>query len=165
MSGDANLNSDPPPLPSRIDLVQSPLPPLPPVSPLNHNNSTTTTKQLENGNSKSSIKITKRNGDQRKGKPNATTASSNTTTTTAASNGGNKGASSSVIAHEFKSKLDTVMENKGSISKEKMNQLVQEAINSVKYYKHVVYYIESFIKNVRLYLFIYFCFLVILNKL
>lgn len=60
------------------------------------------------------------------------------------------------IAGEFKKQLDSILVDHKShstgvsvtISKEKMNQLVREAIKSHKFYKHIVYYVESFIKNV-----------------
>lgn len=64
-------------------------------------------------------------------------------------NGNETAAYTEVVAQEFKHKLDALLEGKASISKEKMNQIVDEAIKSVKNYKHVVYYVESFIKKVR----------------
>ena len=88
-----------------------------------------------NKSSSSSIKITpktkQRNGNNGGVKPST-------------SNGG------AIIANEFKAKLDGLLDAKPSISKEKMNQIVQEAIRSAKHYKHVVYYVESFIKKVRI---------------
>jgi hypothetical protein len=54
------------------------------------------------------------------------------------------------VANEFKARLDALLDTKPSISKEKMNQIVREAVRCAKHYKHVVYYVESFIKKVSL---------------
>ncbi|CAF0714777.1 unnamed protein product [Brachionus calyciflorus] len=51
------------------------------------------------------------------------------------------------IASEFHRELYSLLESKPPVSKDKVNQLVKEAIKSHRYYKHVVYYIETFIKN------------------
>jgi hypothetical protein len=52
------------------------------------------------------------------------------------------------VAIEFQNELNSVLKTKPPISKEKMNQIVDEAIKAVRNYKHVVYYVETFIKNV-----------------
>jgi hypothetical protein len=56
------------------------------------------------------------------------------------------------VAIEFQSELNSVLKSKPPISKEKINQIVDEAIKAVRNYKHVVYYVETFIKNVKFYL-------------
>ena len=55
------------------------------------------------------------------------------------------------VAIEFQSELNSVLKSKPPISKEKINQIVDEAIKAVRNYKHVVYYVETFIKNVKFY--------------
>ena len=55
-----------------------------------------------------------------------------------------------VIAHEFKNQLDSLLKAKPPITKDKMEQLLKEALKSIRNYKHVVYYVERFIKNVCL---------------
>jgi hypothetical protein len=52
------------------------------------------------------------------------------------------------IAEEFQKELNGIFESKPPISKAKMNSIVKAAVKSVKFYKHVVYYVENFIKNV-----------------
>ena len=52
------------------------------------------------------------------------------------------------IAEDFQKELNSILDAKPPISKAKMNSIVKAAIKSVKYYKHVVYYVENFIKNV-----------------
>ena len=85
--------------------------------------------------SKSSIKIASKR----------TNGSSNGVKAAAATN--DEGAAA---ASEFKARLDALLDTKPSISKEKMNQIVREAVKCAKHYKHVVYYVESFIKKVSL---------------
>ncbi len=53
------------------------------------------------------------------------------------------------IAIDFKNQLASILETKPPISKDKMGQITQEAIRSVRNYKHIVYYVETFIKNVN----------------
>ena len=97
-----------------------------------------TTSGLNGGDLTSrSAKASRRNGN---GKPSFTSAN-------AASN-----SNGTTVASEFKDKLDSLVESRAPISKEKMHQLVQEAIKSAKHYKHVVYYVESFIKKVSRFL-------------
>lgn len=57
--------------------------------------------------------------------------------------------SSRNIAVEFQNELNSILETRPPISKEKMNHIVKEALKEIRHYKHVVYYVESFIKNVR----------------
>ena len=57
-------------------------------------------------------------------------------------------ANSAKVAVEFQKELNSVLQTKPPISKEKMNKIVSEAIKAVRNYKHVVYYVETFIKNV-----------------
>lgn len=77
-----------------------------------------------------------------------------TTTTTKEKSSSSNGAAAAaagtggIIANEFKLKLDSLLESKAHLSKDKMTQIVEEAVKAVKYYKHVVYYVESFIKKV-----------------
>ena len=52
------------------------------------------------------------------------------------------------IAVEFHRELNSLLEMKPPISKDKMNHIVKEALKEIRHYKHVVYYVESFIKNV-----------------
>lgn len=52
------------------------------------------------------------------------------------------------IAVEFQNELNSIIHSKPPVSKEKMNQIVKEALRAHRNYKHVVYYVESFIKNV-----------------
>ena len=52
------------------------------------------------------------------------------------------------VAIEFQKELQSVLKAKPPISKEKINLIVDEAIKAVRNYKHVVYYIETFIKTV-----------------
>jgi arginine/serine-rich splicing factor 15 len=54
------------------------------------------------------------------------------------------------ICEEFQKELNSILESKPPISKAKMNSIVKSAIKSVKHYKHVVYFVENFIKNVCL---------------
>jgi hypothetical protein len=67
-------------------------------------------------------------------------------------------AAATTIAADFKHLLDQILADNHktaaagtsvTVSKEKMNQLVRAAMKSHKSYKHVVYYLESFIKNVN----------------
>ena len=58
-------------------------------------------------------------------------------------------ANSAKVAVEFQKELNSVLQTKPPISKEKMNKIVSEAIKAVRNYKHVVYYVETFIKNVK----------------
>ena len=67
------------------------------------------------------------------------------------------------VAEDFQKELNSILESKPPISKAKMNSIVKAAIKSVKYYKHVVYFVEHFIKTVCNHLI--FKFFVILNKL
>jgi hypothetical protein len=52
------------------------------------------------------------------------------------------------IAIEFKTLISSLMQTKPPISKDKMDQITKEAIRSTRNYKHIVYYVETFIKNV-----------------
>lgn len=52
------------------------------------------------------------------------------------------------VAVDFQKELNSVLQTRPPISKEKMNQIVNEAIKAIRNYKHVVYYVETFIKNV-----------------
>ena len=70
--------------------------------------------------------------------------------TNGSSNGLKAAAGNDEVASEFKARLDALLDTKPSISKEKMNQIVREAVRCAKHYKHVVYYVESFIKKVSL---------------
>lgn len=54
------------------------------------------------------------------------------------------------VALEFQRELNSILESKPPVSKAKMNSIVKAAIKSIKHYKHVVYYVENFIKNVKL---------------
>jgi hypothetical protein len=47
----------------------------------------------------------------------------------------------------FQKELNSVLHSKLPISKDKMNSIVKEAIKTIRHYKHVVYYVEIFIKN------------------
>jgi hypothetical protein len=72
--------------------------------------------------------------------------------------GGNDGSSKSQdVAIQFQRELNSLLEIKPPISKEKMGHIVKEAIKEIRHYKHVVYYVESFIKNV-IYYYYYFIF-------
>lgn len=53
------------------------------------------------------------------------------------------------IAVDFQRELSSLLELRPPISKEKMNHIVKEALKEIRHYKHVVYYVESFIKNVN----------------
>ena len=53
------------------------------------------------------------------------------------------------VATEFHKELNSILKTKPPISKERMSLIVAEAIKAARNYKHVVYYVESFIKNVR----------------
>jgi len=55
------------------------------------------------------------------------------------------------IAVEFYRELNSLLEMKPPISKDKMNHIVKEALKEIRHYKHVVYYVESFIKNVSIF--------------
>ncbi|RNA27646.1 splicing arginine serine-rich 15 isoform X1 [Brachionus plicatilis] len=55
-------------------------------------------------------------------------------------------------ASEFYQELNSVLNSKPPISKEKVNKIVREALKSHRHYKHVVYYVENFIKTVTLFL-------------
>ena len=57
-------------------------------------------------------------------------------------------APSSTLAHEFFRELNSVRENQPPVTKAKMGTVVREALKALKYYKHVVYHVETFIKNV-----------------
>ena len=57
------------------------------------------------------------------------------------------GASASVAAG-FQRELIALQTQTHSLSREQMNQIVSVAIAEIRHYKHVVYYVESFIKNV-----------------
>ena len=52
------------------------------------------------------------------------------------------------VAAEFQRELNSLLDMRPPISKEKMNHIVKEALKEIRHYKHVVYYVESFIKNV-----------------
>ena len=52
------------------------------------------------------------------------------------------------IALDFQRELNLIMDSKPPISKEKINQIVRAALKEIRNYKHVVYYVETFIKNV-----------------
>ena len=52
------------------------------------------------------------------------------------------------VAVDFQLELNSILEARPPISKEKMNHIVKEALKEIRHYKHVVYYVESFIKNV-----------------
>lgn len=52
------------------------------------------------------------------------------------------------VATEFFEELNSILNSKPPVSKEKVNKIVKEALKSHRYYKHVVYYVENFIKNV-----------------
>ena len=54
------------------------------------------------------------------------------------------------VAIEFQKELNSVLKLKPPISKEKLDQVVDEAIKAVRNYKHIVYYIETFIKTVSI---------------
>lgn len=60
----------------------------------------------------------------------------------------NMKANNSTIAIEFQQLLNSILEQKPPISKEKMGNIVKEAQKSVKHYKHIVYFVEVFIKKV-----------------
>ena len=51
-------------------------------------------------------------------------------------------------ANEFKRELDALLFSRPPISKEKMSLLVDKAMRAARTYKHVVYFVETFIKNV-----------------
>lgn len=55
---------------------------------------------------------------------------------------------SEVVAIEFKNLISSLLQAKPPISKDKMDQITKEAIRSTRNYKHIVYYVETFIKNV-----------------
>ena len=57
-------------------------------------------------------------------------------------------ANNSTIGIEFQKLLNSILEQKPPISKEKMGSIVKEAQKSVKHYKHIVYFVEVFIKKV-----------------
>ena len=54
------------------------------------------------------------------------------------------------IALDFQRELNLIMDSKPPISKEKINQIVRAALKEIRNYKHVVYYVETFIKNVSI---------------
>ncbi len=56
---------------------------------------------------------------------------------------------SEVVAIEFKNLISSLLQAKPPISKDKMDQITKEAIRSTRNYKHIVYYVETFIKNVH----------------
>lgn len=58
-----------------------------------------------------------------------------------------KSTNNNTAAEKFRSQLYSLLETKPPISKEKMDQITKEAISSVRNYKHIVYYVETFIKN------------------
>jgi hypothetical protein len=64
-----------------------------------------------------------------------------------------------LIAIDFQKELNQILESKPPVSKEKINRIVKVALKEIRNYKHVVYYVESFIKNVSnlsiLYIYIY----------
>lgn len=57
------------------------------------------------------------------------------------------------VAIEFYQELNSILNSKPPVSKDKVNKIVREALKSHRYYKHVVYYVENFIKNVNFLLF------------
>ena len=95
-------------------------------------------KQLDNGNSASTSTNNNNNNNT-----SATEKNGDNSNTDKANNGNNTS-----IAPEFYHELHSILDTKPPISKEKMNQIVKEALKSHRFYKHVVYYVETFIKNV-----------------
>jgi hypothetical protein len=65
-------------------------------------------------------------------------------------NNNNQSKNSDEVAIEFKNLISSLMQTKPPISKDKMDQLTKEAIRSTRNYKHIVYYVETFIKNVTI---------------
>jgi len=63
----------------------------------------------------------------------------------------NMKANNSTVGIEFQQLLNSILEQKPPISKEKMGNIVKEAQKSVKHYKHIVYFVEVFIKKVSIY--------------
>lgn len=57
--------------------------------------------------------------------------------------------SEKAIALNFQRELNLLTEQQPPISKERINQIVRIALKEIRNYKHVVYYVENFIKNVR----------------
>ena len=68
-------------------------------------------------------------------------------------NENNISSSNSKIALDFNKELNSVLHAKPPISKDKITNIVKEAIKAIRNYKHVVYYVEIFIKNVSFRLF------------
>ena len=70
----------------------------------------------------------------------------------ASSSGGgtqqNNDSSEQKIAINFQHELNLLTEHQPPISKERINQIVRVALKEIRNYKHVVYYVENFIKNV-----------------
>ncbi len=64
----------------------------------------------------------------------------------ASSSGG--GNNNELVALEFKKELNSLTASLPPVSKEKINQIVRVALKEIRNYKHVVYYVENFIKNV-----------------
>ncbi len=65
----------------------------------------------------------------------------------ASSSGGGKN-NNELVALEFKKELNLLTASQPPVSKEKINQIVRIALKEIRNYKHVVYYVETFIKNV-----------------
>ena len=59
---------------------------------------------------------------------------------------------SQMIAIDFQRELNSILDSRPPVSKEKMNKIVKEALKEIRHYKHVVYFVENFIKNVNLFL-------------
>lgn len=64
----------------------------------------------------------------------------------ASSSGG--GIKNEAVALEFQLELNSLTHNQPPVSKEKINQIVRAAIKEIRNYKHVVYFVEDFIKKV-----------------
>lgn len=52
------------------------------------------------------------------------------------------------IVVDFYNELYSIQTSKGPVSKHKIARLIAEAVRAVRNYKHIVYYVEGFIKYV-----------------
>ncbi len=57
------------------------------------------------------------------------------------------GTTKEAVALEFQLELNSLTQVQPPVSKEKINQIVRAAIKDIRNYKHVVYFVEDFIKK------------------
>ena len=58
-------------------------------------------------------------------------------------------ATNAQVAVQFQLELNSILKTRPPVSKDKMGVIVKEALKAIRSYKHVVYYVETFIKTVR----------------